>query len=137
MMKQLDYAALHAEYATFHRTRGNRRCHSVGIPLIVYAVTAWSRVGSPLPLAALLLPLYFRWDGRVGLLMTAFIGACAGLASVLPGWAAWAAFIVGWGFQLVGHEVYEKNRPALLGNLVHALVGPAFIAGELAGLRRR
>jgi uncharacterized membrane protein YGL010W len=68
--------------------------------------------------------------------MTLFIGACAALGTILPAWTSWAAFFIGWGFQLYGHRVHEKNRPALLDNLLHALVGPAFVAEKLAGLRK-
>jgi uncharacterized membrane protein YGL010W len=137
MRTLLDYRSLYADYASYHRTPGNRRCHAVGIPLIVFALTAWSAIGSVFPLTALLLPLYFYWDARVGLLMTAFMAAGAALGAVAPGWAPPAAFVVGWAFQLCGHEAFENNRPALLDNLLHALVGPAFVATELAGLRRR
>lgn len=133
----LDYAALTADYAEYHRTEGNRRCHMVGIPLIAYAVVAWSRFGTGFPGAALLLPVYFLWDRRVGALMLAFIAASALLSARLPGWTAWAAFIVGWAFQLYGHKVYEGKSPAFTKNFAHLLIGPAFVATELAGLRPR
>lgn len=132
---KLDYASLAADYAAYHRAPGNRRSHMIGIPLIVFAVVVWSQVGSPFPFAALLLPVYFAWDRRVGLVMTAFIAACAALGPLLPRWAPWAAFAVGWLFQLYGHRVHEKNSPALLDNLLHLLVGPAFVASKLAGPR--
>jgi uncharacterized membrane protein YGL010W len=129
------YARLSADYGDYHRTPGNRRCHAVGIPLIVYALTAWSRVHG-VPVVAVLLPLYFAWDARVGLLMTAFLAACAGLASVLPAWTSAAAFVVGWAFQFAGHSVCEKRSPAFLKNVTHLLIGPAWVASELAALRR-
>jgi uncharacterized membrane protein YGL010W len=132
-MDLLNYPALWSDYASYHRTRGNRGCHVVGVSLIAYAVVAWSRVGPGLPLAALVLPLYFRWDRRVGALMTGFIAASALLAARLPSWSSWAAFVVGWAFQFVGHAVYEKNKPAFAKNLTHLLVGPAWVASELAG----
>ncbi len=129
----LSYARLSADYASYHRTSGNQRAHAIGIPLIVLAIVKWTQIGSPFPLAALLLPVYFMWNRRVGLIMTAFIAACAALGVVMPGWAAWAAFILGWAFQIYGHTAHEKNSPALLDNLTHALIGPAFIAEKLAG----
>ena len=131
------YAALSADYAEYHRTSGNLFCHSIGIPLIVYAVVAWSRIGSAFPLAELILPLYFYWDFRVGALMTAFMAASALVAGHTPGWTAWAAFIVGWGFQFYGHAVYEKKSPAFAKNLAHLLIGPAFVAAKLAGLDKK
>ncbi len=132
----MDYGALSRDYARYHTTEGNRRMHALGIPLIVFAIVKWSQVGSAFPLAALVLPVYFVWDKRVGWLVGGFIAASALLGVLLPGWTAWAAFVIGWGFQLYGHRVYEKNSPALLDNALHLLIGPAFVAEKLAGLER-
>lgn len=128
-----DYPRLSADYASYHLTEGNRRAHSVGIPLIVFAVVKWSQVGSVFPLAALVLPVYFAWGRRLGAIMTAYLAACALAGAFLPGWTAWAAFVAGWAFQIYGHSVHEKNSPALLDNLRHLLVGPAFVAEKLFG----
>lgn len=136
-MISLDYAALSADYAAYHRTRGNQVCHAFGIPLIGYAIVAWSRVGTPFPIAALLLPIYFLWDARVGMLMTSFIAVSALVAARAPGWTSAAAFLIGWAFQFYGHAVYEKKSPAFAKNLTHLLIGPAWVATELAGLRKR
>jgi uncharacterized membrane protein YGL010W len=133
-VKLADYAALSADYAGYHATAGNRRCHAVGIPLIAYAVVAWTCVAG-WPSAALVLPLYFAWDARVGAMMTVFVAASALLAARLPFWTSAAAFVVGWAFQFYGHVVYEKKSPAFTKNLAHLLVGPAWIASKLAGLR--
>lgn len=130
----LDYAELTADYAADHATPGNRRCHEVGVPLIAYALVAWSRFGTGLPVAALLLPVYFLWDKRIGALMTSFVFGSSLLAARLPAWTAAAAFIAGWAVQLYGHAVYEKKNPAFLKNFAHLLVGPAWVASELAGL---
>jgi len=132
-----DYPALSADYAAYHRTRGNLACHAAGIPLIGYAIVAWSRVGTPFPIAALLLPIYFLWDWRVGGLITSFVAVSALVAARVPGWTSLAAFLVGWAFQFYGHAVYEKKSPAFAKNLAHLLVGPAWVATELAGLRER
>lgn len=129
----LDYASLSADYASYHRTEGNRRSHMIGIPLIVFAIVRWTQVGSFFPLAALVLPVYFIWSRRVGWIMTAFIALCAAVGAFTPIRASIAAFVAGWLFQIYGHAVHEKNRPALLDNLSHALVGPAFIAEKLFG----
>lgn len=136
-MGLLDYAALSADYAAYHATPGNRRCHAVGVPLIAYAVVAWSASVVGFPLAALFLPIYFLWDRRVGLIMTSFVAASALLAARLPGWTAWAAFVVGWIVQFVGHAVYEKKSPAFARNLAHLLVGPAWVATKTFRLAGR
>lgn len=136
-MRLLDYPTLAAEYAEHHRTEGNRACHLWGVPLITYAVIALTMWG-PVPLAAAALPLYFFWNGRIGALMTMALAFSAGLAGILPSWTAWAALAAGIVFQYVGHAVYEKSRPAFADNLIQLLVGPAWVAVELArpGKRR-
>ncbi len=42
---------------------------------------------------------------------------------------------MGWIFQGIGHAVYEKRSPAFLRNLVHLLVGPAFLVNEALRIR--
>lgn len=129
-----DYARLSADYATYHLTEGNQTAHKIGIPLIVFAVIKWTQIGSFFPIAALVLPVYFVWNKRIGFIMTGFIAACAVVGWFLPGWTAWAAFVVGWAFQIYGHKVHEKNSPALLDNFAHALIGPAFVAEKIFGI---
>ncbi len=129
----LDYVRLSADYASYHLTEGNRRSHAVGIPLIVFAIVRWTQVGSFFPLAALVLPVYFLWNRRIGWIMAGYISACAIVGAFSPMWLAHVAFVVGWGFQIYGHKVHEKNSPALLDNLAHALIGPAFVAEKLFG----
>jgi uncharacterized membrane protein YGL010W len=129
----MDYPRLVADYARYHTTPGNRRMHAIGVPLIVFAIVKWSQVGSVFPLAALVLPVYFVWSRRIGWILTGFIAACAAAGAFLPLWTAHAAFVVGWIFQIYGHKAHEKNSPALLDNLAHALIGPAFVAEKLAG----
>ena len=57
-------------------------------------------------------------------------------SGVLPGWSLWAAFILGWVFQFIGHAVYEGKSPAFAKNAIHVLVGPMWILQELAFPRR-
>jgi uncharacterized membrane protein YGL010W len=46
-----------------------------------------------------------------------------------------ALFAVGWAFQIVGHAVFERRRPALFDNLVQMLIGPMFVTAKvLVGL---
>jgi uncharacterized membrane protein YGL010W len=135
--------ALLADYALAHRTRGNLLCHAVGITLIVFGVLAMLGrvfVAPHVTAAELLIALagiYYLWlDVPLGLAVT--------LAALLLDLAArragdWrigaAAFAVGWVFQGIGHGVYEKRSPAFLRNLVHLLVGPAFLVNEALRIR--
>ena len=118
-----DYARLSADYATYHTTEGNRRAHAIGIPLIVFAVVKWTQIGSLFPLAALVLPVYFMWNVRIGWIMTGYIAACAAAGAVLPMWIAHLAFVVGWAFQIYGHKRHEKNSPAISGLAIFGTLG--------------
>lgn len=123
----LDWRALSADYASYHRSPGNQLCHAFGIPLIVLAVVAWTRLPGGFPLAALVLPVYLAWNLRIAAGMSLAVGLFSLAAPHLPWWGAGAAFVAGWIFQLVGHQVFEGQSPAFLRNLAHLLVGPAWL----------
>ena len=140
---------LFADYAAAHTTRGNRACHTIGIPLIVFStVLALTRIplegrwsAAELVIVAAVLAAFFL-DAAAAALFLSFLVLCdlaaraisSGTAAAFPGLAIALAgflFVVGWIFQLVGHSVYEKNRPAFLRNLRHLLVGPLWIARKV------
>lgn len=138
-------AAWLADYAAEHRTRGNRICHFVGMPLIVLGVLGLlARLGIDLgggvrldlamAVGAAAIAFYGVLSTRLAILaLLAAIGLyAAGL--MLPLWAVAGAFVVGWILQIVGHAVYEKNRPALLDNVVHLLIGPLYLLNALAAV---
>lgn len=129
----LDWPALSADYAQYHRSTGNRACHALGIPLIVLALVAWTQVPAlgRFPLVAAILPVYLAWDVALFVGMAVSVALLALAAPLLPGWGAGAAFVVGWILQLVGHQFYEGQSPAFLRNLVHLLVGPAWLLEKL------
>lgn len=145
-----------ATYASYHRDGRNRATHFIGIPMIVFAIfiplakvplaAPW---GVPLDLAIVVFiaaVLFYAWlDRFLGLAMAVAIFPLWWLgvmAAALPGPAAWGLFIAGfaggWVFQIVGH-VFEGRRPALVDNLVQALIGPLFLVVEVVvalGFRR-
>ena len=138
---------LFADYAEAHRTPGNGACHAVGIPLIVAsAVLALATVPlGPVFRAAdaaivLVGALEISLDVSLGLIFVGFAAACDLASRGVVGAvgrgptvvAAALLFALGWTFQLVGHSVYEKNRPAFARNLRHLLVGPLWIARKLS-----
>src|ERR1700674_3503619 len=141
-MNRVD--TLLAEYGSFHRTRGNLICHSIGIPLIVYGILAILRE-IPLPLrgwtaaelmAAAALVFYACLDLPLALALFVPIALLDIGARAAASWKLGvAAFAVGWVFQGVGHARYEKNKPAFLRNLVHLLIGPLFLVNELLHIR--
>ncbi len=80
---------------------------------------------------------YLSLDVPLGLATSAVAVALDLAARAVPRWG-WgvAAFVVGWVFQGIGHAVYEKKSPAFFRNLVHLLVGPAYLVNEALRLRR-
>jgi uncharacterized membrane protein YGL010W len=141
---------LFADYAEAHRTAGNGLCHAIGIPMIVAsAILALVsvRLGPVLraaePVIVLVAALEIGLDATLGLVFLGFAAACdvafRGLVGVIgtgPALISAAVlFALGWAFQLVGHAVYEKNRPAFARNLRHLLIGPLWIARK--AIRRR
>ena len=132
-------AQLYTEYAGFHRDPRNRRAHAVGIPLIVLGLLGLFssipfRAGpiDPAAAAAIAVLLYYAAIDAVGALVCAVaFAALYAVARVLPWEADAAAFVVGWGFQLLGHRL-EGNRPKFLENLVYLLIGPLYFFREAA-----
>lgn len=133
-----------AEYASFHRTRGNQACHYVGIPLIVLTLfTMLTRVGLvdvggwSVTLAEVIMlavvAYYLTLDVPLGLLMLVVYGVLNVAGRPIP--LSWGVglFVVGWVFQFLGHVVYEKRSPAFYTNLRHLLVGPLWITAKAVG----
>ena len=138
---------LMAQYAAYHRDRRNITTHFIGIPLIVFAITALLaraefEVGSaPMNAAIVLWALSALWYlTRGNLVLGAATVAVNGVLTALAMMVAqgsmtsWLAigvgsFVVGWVFQFVGHY-YEGKKPAFVDDLVGLLVGPMFVVGE-------
>ncbi len=137
-----------AMYSAYHRNARNRATHFVGIPMIAIALfvpMTWVEFGAPggLPITLAVLfwltvSAFYVWlDRTIGVAMTVvgllFLLIAAEIAArgAAVGWTAFAAlFVVGWVFQLVGH-VFEGRRPALVDNLLQALIGPMFLVAEV------
>jgi uncharacterized membrane protein YGL010W len=45
-------------------------------------------------------------------------------------------FVGGWVLQIIGHSVFEKNKPAFLSDPYYLLVGPVWVAAEWMQLLR-
>lgn len=133
-----------ADYAAFHRTPGNKACHSFGIPLIVLSslallarVSLFALGGFTVTLAeVLILAFVFYYLTLDVTLATFMFVAYAGLDAAgrfIGPWPAAAIFVVGWIFQGIGHYVYEKNSPAFLKNFAHLAVGQLWILTKAVG----
>jgi uncharacterized membrane protein YGL010W len=126
------------EYGGYHRSAANEVCHYIGIPTIIVGAgtllgfVPLVRLGSvPLTLAevvtagiAVFYVLSARWLGVVTALILALLVA---LGRSLPLLVGLGLFLGGWAVQFVGHARWEKRSPAFLRNLLHLLVGPAWL----------
>ncbi len=145
-----------SKYAAYHRDKRNVATHYIGIPMIVAGVaTLLSRpafmhvdgaaISPALIVVAITALFYLALDIRFGVAMSVFLAACLWLGQMLAVqptsiWLSWGIglFVVGWVFQFVGHY-YEGKKPAFVDDIVGLVIGPIFVAAELAfelGLRK-
>ncbi|MFM1988967.1 MAG: hypothetical protein RJA99_1924 [Pseudomonadota bacterium] len=140
-----------AGYAACHRDRRNIATHLVGIPAIVFAVVVLLsrptllQVGPLAVTPALLVSVaacawWLALDRPLGAAMAVATAAMLALAAPLAAgptatWLGWGAglFVAGWIVQFVGHA-FEGRKPAFLDDVVGLLVGPLFVAAEIAFL---
>ena len=133
-----------ADYGAFHATPGNKACHSVGIPLIFFAVLALLShvplvrfsgftvtLAEPVILGITL--YYLRLDAALAAMMLVVSAALAAAGRFLSVPVAFGLFVLGWVLQFVGHYVYEKKSPAFFRNATHLLVGPLWILAKATG----
>ncbi|HET7710693.1 MAG TPA: Mpo1-like protein [Thermoanaerobaculia bacterium] len=129
--------SLFADYASYHRTPGNKGFHRVGIPLIMLTLIGLlARVQlGPADAAWLLIALstmyYLVLAWRLAVPMLAVSVAFYFIGKAMPLWLNAALFVVGWILQFIGHSVYEKRQPAFFRNFVHLLIGPLWILNDL------
>ena len=145
-----------SKYAAYHRDKRNVATHYIGIPMIVAAVVillsrpVLGYVGGVAISAAFIAVVmtalfYLKLDIRFGAVMAIVLAACLWPGQVLAGqstsmWLSWGIglFVVGWVFQFIGHY-YEGKKPAFVDDITGLLIGPVFVAAELAfelGLRK-
>jgi uncharacterized membrane protein YGL010W len=139
---------LMVQYARYHRDRRNIATHFVGIPLIVFGVSALLARPEFAVLGFWMSPIVVLWAlttmwylTRGNLVLGAITALCNGLLMLAAlhvsdgaGWGAWlawgaGAFALGWLIQFIGHY-YEGRKPAFVDDLVGLLVGPMFLVGE-------
>lgn len=138
-----------ADYVEYHRDPWNCAMHVFGIIALFFAaILPLSLVpvhvlGIHTTLAPIMaLPVLVYW-----LLLDAAIGAgILGAAVVLLSAAAFTAnhasmtvlwsvtvtlIVLGIGFQVIGHRLFERRQPALVDNPSHLLLGPMFVMTKL------
>jgi uncharacterized membrane protein YGL010W len=145
-MQQIQ--ALFAEYASYHRTPGNKAFHRLGIPLIMLTLigmlarvgivtVAGVRIDAAMVLIALAELYYLSVEWRLGLTMLLVSVGFYVLGSWMPLSLNAALFVLGWILQFVGHSVYEKQSPAFFRNFLHLLIGPLWILNDVIPVVKR
>ena len=145
-----------AMYSAYHRDGRNKATHFVGVPaiavslLIPMAMVRFADLGGySLTLATLfavgVMIYWIALDPPFGVVTAAIFVPGVWFAdwiaqhSALTAWTTFGIlFVGGWIIQLVGHA-FEGRKPALVDNLLQALIAPVFLVGEVAfgmGLRR-
>jgi len=126
------------EYTAFHRSFANEVCHFIGIPLIICgagtllgAVPLFNLGSFVITLSEpvlLMISLFYVIEARgLGLITALLMTALGVLGRTLPFTVGLALFLFGWALQFIGHARFEGSSPAFLRNLLHLLVGPAWL----------
>lgn len=133
-----------ADYAAFHRTSGNKACHSLGIPTIVlgslallarvplFAMGSFTVTPAEVLIAGFV-SYYLTLDATLAGLMLVAYAALDVAGRFIGPWPAAGLFVIGWILQGIGHYVYEKNSPAFFRNFVHLAVGQLWILAKAVG----
>ncbi|HVT02431.1 MAG TPA: Mpo1-like protein [Thermoanaerobaculia bacterium] len=133
---------LFADYASHHQTAGNKICHRIGIPLIVFSLFGLLQKGTLLTsgrghldgtmlLIAASTIYYLTLEVRLAVMMLIASVAMYEIALHVPWPVHLALFVIGWILQFIGHGTFEKRRPAFLRNFVHLLIGPLWILNDV------
>jgi uncharacterized membrane protein YGL010W len=146
-----------ADYVEYHRDPWNCAMHVFGIIALFFAailpLSLWpvQALGAHTTLAPIMvLPVLLYWLLLDAALGAAILGAAVVLlataafvvnhASITVVWSMTAILIIiGIGFQVVGHRLFERRQPALVDNPSHLLLGPMFVMAKLfiaLGFRR-
>ena len=95
---------------------------SVGSVLLIPAIMAWGAldvgIGCAMLTAIVPLAVAAEWVGRNSSPTRALVLASSG-------------FVSGWLFQIIGHVVFERRRPAFLDDLSQLLIGPMFLTAKV------
>ena len=138
-----------ADYVEYHRNPWNGLMHVFGIVFLFLAavlpLSLWSvhAFGARTTIAAIMvLPVLIYWFLLDAALGTAIAGAAVMLLSTaavivdyVGATGVWSIaailMVIGIGFQIIGHRLFEGRQPALMDNPGHLLLGPMFVMAKL------
>lgn len=135
-------------YEAYHKNPLNKATHFIGIPAIIFSILipmgwlsadiAGYSLTAAMLFTAVVLAYYYALDAALAAGMTVFIlptlfaAHLVARQSFTMGTAVFLLFFIGgWVFQLIGHGVFEKRRPALTDNLFQLVIGPIFMVAEV------
>jgi uncharacterized membrane protein YGL010W len=138
------------DYEQYHQTKGNKRTHLAGIPLVLFSLVGLlARVVLWAPSAESLLRLdlglilaiaggifSLRVDWKLGIPFFLYGFANYLIARHLELNLLIALQVIGWVLQFFGHIVYEKKSPAFFTSLEHLFIGPMWIFAWVTGYYR-
>ncbi|HZP68308.1 MAG TPA: Mpo1-like protein [Pseudolabrys sp.] len=137
------------DYVEYHRDPTNCALHVVGIVLLFLAavlpLSLWpvTLFGLQTNIGLLLtIPVLIYWlilDVVLGVPLVAgaavLLTAAAAISSHASVTAVWiitaVLLVIGVSAQIIGHQVFERRKPALLDNPPHLLMGPMFVMAKL------
>jgi uncharacterized membrane protein YGL010W len=137
------------DYVEYHRDPWNCAMHVFGIlslftaavlPLSLWHVHALGAYATMAPI--MVLPVLIYWlllDAALGTAIVAvavmLLSSAAFIVNHTSSAAVWSItailIVIGVGFQVVGHRVFERRQPALVDNPTHLLLGPMFVMAKL------
>ncbi|SCU84563.1 LAFA_0D10660g1_1 [Lachancea sp. 'fantastica'] len=138
MKETFDLTTQLAFYKRYHSNDTNVQIHAVFVPLILYSSmvilhkvelgAGWTLTHV---LAVVFASYYVALDLRAGTLAASILAITvrkidSGALNIPVNWAL-LIFTTGWVAQFMGHGVFERQRPALLDNLVQGLVTAPFL----------
>jgi uncharacterized membrane protein YGL010W len=137
------------DYVEYHRDPWNCVMHVFGIlalftaavlPLSLWHIQALGAHATMAPI--MVLPVLIYWlllDAALGAAIIAvavmLLSSASFIADHATSGAVWSIsailILIGVGFQVVGHRVFERRQPALVDNPTHLLLGPMFVMAKL------
>ena len=142
-MNILDFETNYKFYQMYHTNLINRIIHIICIPLIVWTASIMFvnvNITKTLNLSKCLLTFYslyyLLFSFKLGIVMTFLLYLVYKYSIIYKGrkvhfMLAFLMHIFAWILQILGHSLFENNRPAFMDNLVQSfLMAPIFVLNE-------
>jgi len=138
---------LFRQYAEDHRHPMNRLTHKIAIPLIVFHIVVmlnWVQLFQ-LPgfgefhvtaahfFLVFIYGYYFSLNRKLTFYMFLLTIPILFVGDMFSTFLVVILAVIGWGVQLAGHYIWEKNSPSFTSNMVQTIIGPFFFIAVLTG----